>query len=539
MWSVLSVGVIAIRLATTAVEAAVAPGEVNCRYTTTSSASVNYYTCTELADWYYITVEQFFLWNPTVNKECSNVKPNTEYCVDGFIQPALSTDGLCGPQNGNTSCIETDMPCCNGETWKCGNLDSCLPGTCYSGACLGFPSEYSMDGKCGSQNKNLKCGGKWGSCCSAAGKCGTGEEFCGVNKCQSGNCTMIIPSWTPPEVSSTSMPVAVPTPTAGSISPDGSCGGTNKFVCKGSKFGDCCSSSGFCGSTTAHCTAGCQVSFGNCTSTDISPDGTCGGTNKYKCKGSAFGDCCSSSGYCGSSTTHCTAGCQTGFGTCTGTSLSPDGTCGGSKKYQCKGSGYGDCCSSSGYCGSTSGHCTAGCQGSFGTCTVTDISPDGTCGGTNKYKCKGSPFGNCCSSSGYCGDTTAHCQAGCQSQFGTCSATASTTKPSSPTGVSTDGTCGGSKGLKCQGSPFGNCCSSGGYCGDTVQHCAQGCQKSFSSACLTANVPTLNGDCGDSKGGYTCANGPFNGQCCSTGGFCGSTDTHCKSGCQKGYGACK
>jgi hypothetical protein len=83
MWSILSVGVVAIRLATTAVEAAVAPGEVNCRYTATSSASVNYYTCTELADWYYITVEQFFLWNPTVNKECSNVKPNTEYCVDG------------------------------------------------------------------------------------------------------------------------------------------------------------------------------------------------------------------------------------------------------------------------------------------------------------------------------------------------------------------------------------------------------------------------------------------------------------------------
>jgi hypothetical protein len=121
-----------------------------------------------------------------------------------------------------------------------------------------------------SQNKNHKCGGKWGSCCSAAGKCGTGEKFCGVNKCQSGNCTMIIPSWTTPEVSSTLMPVAVPTPTVGSISPDGSCGlvktimkhinadanrdsGTNKFVCKGSKLGDCCSSPGFCGSTTAHC----------------------------------------------------------------------------------------------------------------------------------------------------------------------------------------------------------------------------------------------------------------------------------------------
>jgi hypothetical protein len=82
-----------------------------------------------------------------------------------------------------------------------------------------------MDGKCGSQNKDLKCGGKWGSCCFIAGKCGTGEEFCGVNKCQSGNCTMIIPDWTEPGTPvSTSNPVPVSTPTAGSISPDGSCG---------------------------------------------------------------------------------------------------------------------------------------------------------------------------------------------------------------------------------------------------------------------------------------------------------------------------
>jgi hypothetical protein len=49
--------------------------------------------------------------------------------------------------------------------------------------------------------------------------------------------------------------------------------------------------SGYCGSTTAHCTAGsgCQASFGICTTSDLSPDGTCGGSNGYKCKGSGFG----------------------------------------------------------------------------------------------------------------------------------------------------------------------------------------------------------------------------------------------------------
>jgi hypothetical protein len=49
--------------------------------------------------------------------------------------------------------------------------------------------------------------------------------------------------------------------------------------------------SGYCGSTTAHCMAssGCQASFGTCTTSDLSPDGTCGGSNGYKCKGSGFG----------------------------------------------------------------------------------------------------------------------------------------------------------------------------------------------------------------------------------------------------------
>jgi hypothetical protein len=93
-----------------------------------------------------------------------------------------------------------------------------------------------------------------------------------------------------------------------------------------------------------------------------------------------------------------TAGCHAAFGTCTSTNLSPDGTCKmsksvvpvvaandlsigeGTSRYKCKGSGYGDCCSSSGYCGSTTSHCTAGCQTGFGTCTVSDISSDGTCG---------------------------------------------------------------------------------------------------------------------------------------------------------------
>ena len=180
-----------------------------------------------------------------------------------------------------------------------------------------------MDGNCGTQNKGLKCGGKWGSCCSTAGKCGTGEAFCGVNKCQSGNCTMIIPNWSE---TTTSKPVAVPTPTVGSISTDSSCGGTNIYQCKGFSFGDRCSSFGFCGNSTGHCDIGCQANFGTCSTKStlpicffdqakgeyvcptVSTDTSCGGKQGFTCQGSTFGACCSVQGFCGSTGNHCAQG---------------------------------------------------------------------------------------------------------------------------------------------------------------------------------------------------------------------------------------
>lgn len=45
--------------------------------------------------------------------------------------------------------------------------------------------------------------------------------------------------------------------------------------------------------------------------------------------------------------------------------------------------------------------------------------------------------------------------------------------------VSTDGRCGGTTGLTCQGSKFGGCCSSKGHCGGSTRHCGCKCQKGF------------------------------------------------------------
>jgi hypothetical protein len=55
------------------------------------------------------------------------------------------------------------------------------------------------------------------------------------------------------------------TDTRGKPSPDGTCGGTNGYTCKGSAYGSCCSIYQFCGSTSDYCEAqNCVPGFGNC-----------------------------------------------------------------------------------------------------------------------------------------------------------------------------------------------------------------------------------------------------------------------------------
>lgn len=62
-------------------------GEINCRYWGVTSSQVNYYSCTEMAEFYDVDLELFFTLNPTLDPECSNILPNTEYCVDGCRSP--------------------------------------------------------------------------------------------------------------------------------------------------------------------------------------------------------------------------------------------------------------------------------------------------------------------------------------------------------------------------------------------------------------------------------------------------------------------
>ncbi|KAJ4268897.1 hypothetical protein NW762_002968 [Fusarium torreyae] len=105
----------------------------------------------------------------------------------------------------------------------------------------------------------------------------------------------------------------------------------------------------------------------------ISPNQKCGGNIGYTCQGSRFGSCCSWYGYCGSSESYCGTGCDADFGSCTPPESeiqdTTNGLCGSEVKATCSNYGSKTCCSSYGYCGNSTAHCGSGCQGDFGECT--------------------------------------------------------------------------------------------------------------------------------------------------------------------------
>ncbi len=128
---------------------------------------------------------------------------------------------------------------------------------------------------------------------------------------------------------------------------------------------------------------------------------------------------------------HVNSDCDSGNSPIT---ITTDGRCGlssDSASATCLGSTYGNCCSASDWCGSTNDYCSPsnGCQFDFGLCSTQGqnqvvVSTDGSCGNEDDQvtTCNGSGFGNCCSSYGWCGRGSAYCAAGngCQSQFGVC-----------------------------------------------------------------------------------------------------------------------
>ncbi|KAF2866975.1 hypothetical protein BDV95DRAFT_611261 [Massariosphaeria phaeospora] len=391
----------------------------------------------------------------------------------------------------------------------------------------------SLDGYCGETSGQTCLGSVFGDCCSAWGYCGSTDVHCKKNE----GCQPVYGGCIPPSVSASGSPIASPSKTPAIYtskcstpyysnstvaSPSKVSNSTVAIPLKtpvvySSKNTPVYSSSVKSPVTSTPASKSSKSSSANPVSisaqpslptSKVSTDGVCGGAEGLSCIGSGLGDCCSYWGFCGSSPTHCNAGCQKPFGTCQSTGplstlkTSMNGVCGGTKGQTCQGSAFGDCCSAWGFCGSSLTHCNAGCQTPFGTCqSVSSSNPtatgstavphstlktsvNGACGGTTSQTCQGSAFGDCCSAWGFCGITTVHCGTGCQTPFGTCQS-ASSSKPTSAAAssatlkTSMNGVCGDTTGETCQGSNFGDCCSAWGFCGSTTAHCGAGCDSAF------------------------------------------------------------
>jgi hypothetical protein len=123
--------------------------------------------------------------------------------------------------------------------------------------------------------------------------------------------------------------------------------------------------------------------------------------------------CCSADNKCGSGADFCEElnGCQSTYGVCAGPK-----SCGAVNGASC---GVGECCSKYGFCGNSTAYCDVGCQSAYGECHLTP--PPGICGSTTLYGEVSCTTGNCCSKFGFCGTTETYCEATtCQSKYGVC-----------------------------------------------------------------------------------------------------------------------
>lgn len=195
-------------------------------------------TCNQIALVYGITFADLQAWNPYLNDGCTNLWLGYAICVAEMTEPAITTNGYCGPSYNYTTCTGSNFGSCCSIYGACGSTDAyCGAGNCYSGACNATATGVSTNGECGPSYNYTSCtGSAFGDCCSIYGFCGSSSDYCGAGNCYSGNCDTDI----------------------GGKSTTGECGplfAGNK-TCTGTQFGNCCSTSGYCGNSTDYCGVG-------------------------------------------------------------------------------------------------------------------------------------------------------------------------------------------------------------------------------------------------------------------------------------------
>ncbi|KAK4178456.1 hypothetical protein QBC36DRAFT_368153 [Triangularia setosa] len=200
----------------------------------------------------------------------------------------------------------------------------------------------STDGTCGN---GITCTGtRWGTCCSAFGFCGVGEDYCLVgNGCQAawGRCdgdtpvasssgSVVVPPTTiSTRTSISTRYVITSTSTSTSTTPRSTTASSRtsistRYVITGTStsVSTSRSTSRSTSTSTTRVRTTSTTSSTRPTATTpgltISEDGLCGPENQQTCTGSEFGACCGPSGRCSSSSIACLAilGCQERYGKC-------------------------------------------------------------------------------------------------------------------------------------------------------------------------------------------------------------------------------
>ncbi|OHF02988.1 hypothetical protein CORC01_01746 [Colletotrichum orchidophilum] len=223
-----------------------AQGDITCRYETETSADISAASCAMYAAIYGIDTDTFLSLNPEIDSACSNIQPNTKYCVKGWIQATqASDDGLCGIAHGNHTCSDTVAPCCNIQTGRCSSSsEDCTTPICD----LRFSTQCITDSAGSISSTEAVTSSSSSSCCNTKGLCGDGLDFCGTDVCASGNCTINI-------VEIPKMPGVTVVPWQKGNTPDGTCGGSGGYTCD-VLFGNCCGAHGVCGSDEGACGQG-------------------------------------------------------------------------------------------------------------------------------------------------------------------------------------------------------------------------------------------------------------------------------------------
>ncbi|KAL2860034.1 hypothetical protein BJX68DRAFT_275493 [Aspergillus pseudodeflectus] len=287
-------------------------------------------TCEDLiarysTDEFPVSLTQFLAWNPHIQGSCRFLNHLQRVCrgpPGGYHKPSAVIAAPTGASEYYTTAIPAE-PTQTGTTPACGRYYKVVSGDTCNTIALRFGISF----------RDLKL----------------------LNTYLRDDCTNL---WLDYDI-------CVAPVTEATISKDGTCGPSHgNSVCGGSSFGNCCSTSGYCGTGVDYCGPGNCVSGACEPNNGATTNGTCGPDWAFKtCSNPKFGPCCSIYGYCGDGSDFCGPGncysgeCESDIG---GPSI--NGECGpnfaGNKT--CTGTQFGDCCSTSGYCGSTEEYCAAG-----------------------------------------------------------------------------------------------------------------------------------------------------------------------------------